>query len=161
MEKFTARSLAKLVFCIATSECVGAAGSVLSLRAIPEWYAYLVKPALTPPSWVFGPVWTTLYLLMGVAAFLVWKKGWRKPEVKTALSVFGLQLVLNGLWSSLFFGLKNPGWALVDIILLWASIIATMFTFAKVSKIAAWILVPYLLWVSFALYLNYAIWSLN
>ncbi len=127
----------------------------------PLWYAELVKPALTPPSWVFGPAWTTLYALMGIAAFLVWKQGWEKKRVKVALGVFGVQLFLNVIWSIIFFGFKSPGWALVDIVLLWLAIVLTLAAFYKVSKPAAYLLLPYILWVSFALYLNYSIWILN
>jgi benzodiazapine receptor len=151
----------KLVIAIVVSELAGIIGSVFTISAIPTWYATLVKPALNPPAWVFGPVWTTLYALMGVATFLVWKKGWEKKEVKTALGIFGIQLVLNTLWSVIFFGLHSPGAALVDIIFLWLAILATIIAFAKISRPAAWLLVPYILWVSFAAYLNYAIWMLN
>ncbi len=151
----------KLIIAVVVSELAGIIGSVFTVPAIPMWYATLVKPALNPPAWIFGPVWTTLYALMGVAAFLVWKKGWEKKEVKTALGIFGIQLVLNTLWSVIFFGLHSPGVALVDIIFLWLAILATIVAFAKISRAAAWLLAPYILWVSFAVYLNYSIWVLN
>lgn len=151
----------KLIIAIGASELAGVIGSVFTISAIPTWYAGLVKPALSPPSLVFGPVWTTLYALMGIAAFLVWKNGWEKKEVKTTLCVFGLQLALNVIWSIIFFGLHSPGWALVDIVLLWLAIVWTMFAFYKISRLAVYLLVPYLLWVSFASYLNYLIWVLN
>ena len=151
----------KLIIAIVVSELAGIVGSVFTVSAIPNWYAGLVKPALNPPSWVFGPVWTTLYALMGVAAFLVWKNDWEKKAVKTTLGVFGIQLFLNATWSIIFFGLHNPGWASVDIVALWLAIVWTMVVFSKISKPAAYLLVPYLLWVSFASYLNYSIWVLN
>ena len=151
----------KLAIAIVVAGLAGAIGSVFTVSAIPNWYAGLVKPALNPPSWVFGPAWTTLYALIGIAAFLIWKSGWDKKEVKKALGVFGIQLVLNALWSIIFFGLHSPGWALVDIIALWFAIVWTMVVFYKISKPAAYLLVPYILWVSFASYLNYSIWMLN
>ncbi len=151
----------KLIIAIVVSELAGIIGSVFTISAIPNWYAGLVKPALNPPSWVFGPVWTTLYALMGIAAFLVWRNGWERKEVKTALSIFGLQLFLNAIWSIIFFGLHSPGWALVDIVALWFAIVWTIAVFYKISKPAAYLLLPYILWVSFASYLNYAIWAFN
>jgi tryptophan-rich sensory protein len=151
----------KLVIAIGISELAGIIGSVFTISAIPNWYAGLVKPALNPPAWVFGPAWTTLYALMGIAAFLIWRMGWERKEVKMALGVFGIQLFLNAIWSIIFFGLQNPGWALVNIIFLWLAIVWTIAVFYKISKPAAYLLVPYLLWVSFASYLNYSIWALN
>ena len=150
-----------MVIAIAVSELAGIIGSIFTVSAIPNWYSTLVKPALNPPSWVFGPVWTTLYALMGIAAWLVWKSGWERKEIKVALGVFGIQLFLNAIWSIIFFGLQSPGWALVDIVVLWFAIVWTMFVFYKISKPAAYLLVPYILWVSFASYLNYSIWMLN
>jgi len=151
----------KLIIAVVASELAGVIGSLFTVSAIPTWYAGLVKPALNPPSWVFGPVWTTLYFLMGIAAFLVWRMGWERKEVKMALGVFGIQLFLNAIWSIIFFGLHNPGWALADIALLWLTIVWTIALFYKISKPAAYLLAPYLLWVSFASYLNYAILVLN
>lgn len=151
----------KLIFAIAVAELAGIIGSFFTISAIPNWYAGLVKPSLNPPAWIFGPVWTVLYVLMGVAAFLVWKNGWQRKDVRTALGVFGVQLLLNAIWSIIFFGFQSPGWALVDIILLWLAIIWTISIFYKISRPAAHLLLPYLFWVSFALYLNYAIWVLN
>lgn len=156
----------KLVIAIIVSEAAGIIGSVFTMPSIPTWYAGLTKPALNPPAWVFGPVWTTLFALMGISAWLVWRR-WdqgspsTKLRVKTALAIFGLQLFLNTLWSIIFFGLHSPGGALVEIIFLWLAILATIVAFAKISKPAAWLLAPYILWVSFAIYLNYIIWALN
>ncbi|MDO8261322.1 MAG: TspO/MBR family protein [Candidatus Magasanikbacteria bacterium] len=139
----------------------GAIGSIFTMPAIDSWYSNLVKPALNPPSWVFGPVWTTLYILMGVAAFIVYNHGWKKVEVKIALSIFGFQLILNTLWSIIFFGFQNPGLAFVEVVLLWTMIVLTIVSFSKISKKAAILLVPYLLWVSFASYLNLSLFLLN
>ena len=164
----------KLVIAIVVSELAGIIGSVFTMSSIAGWYAGLVKPALNPPAWVFGPVWTTLYALMGIATWLVWKQ-WdqgnpsTKLKVKIALAIFGLQLFLNAIWSIIFFGstsltingLNNIGIAFIDIAALWLAIVWTMVVFYKISKPACYLLVPYLLWVSFASYLNYSIWMLN
>lgn len=154
-------SALKLIVAIVVCELAGVVGSIFTTPSIPGWYAGLVKPALNPPSWVFGPVWTTLFVLMGIAAFLVWRKGLVRRDVKNALGIFIIQLILNTLWSVIFFGLHSPGGALIEIIFLWLAILATIISFAKISKPAAWLLVPYILWVSFAAYLNYSIWALN
>lgn len=122
-----------------------------------DWYANLDKPAWTPPGWVFGPVWTTLYLMMSVAAWLVWRRdGWRKP-----MFLYLLQLSLNAAWTPLFFGLRAPGWALLDIIALWITVLLTLRSFYRFSKPAGWLLVPYLGWISFASFLNYTLWRLQ
>ncbi len=163
----------KLIIAIVVSELAGIIGSGFTTPSIAGWYAGIVKPALNPPAWVFGPVWTTLFALMGIAAFLVWKKGLDRKDVhpvryskqsngvKIALGIFLGQLVLNTLWSIIFFGLHSPGGALIEIVFLWLAILATIIAFYKISKPAAWLLVPYILWVSFAMYLNYSIWVLN
>jgi len=150
-----------LVIAIAVSELAGVIGAVFTVPAISGWYATLAKPAVNPPSWVFGPVWIALYFLMGVAAFLVWRRGLATSGVKRALVIFDIQLILNVVWSIIFFGLHNPGGAFIEIIFLWLAILATTIAFAKISKFAAWLLVPYLLWVSFAGYLNFSIWIFN
>ncbi|MDD3150530.1 MAG: tryptophan-rich sensory protein, partial [Candidatus Gastranaerophilales bacterium] len=156
----------KLIIAIVVSELAGIIGSVFTRPSIAGWYAGLVKPALNPPAWVFGPVWTTLFALMGIAAFLVWSSYAKASEdkkkgIKIALTLFGIQLTLNTLWSIIFFGLHNPGLAFIEIIFLWLAIIATIIAFAKISRPAAWFLVPYIIWVSFAGYLNYSIWQVN
>ncbi len=150
----------KLVIAVVVSELAGVIGSFFTTSAIPTWYAGLVKPALNPPSWVFGPVWTALYALMGIAAFLIWKNQTATSK-NMAYRFFFIQLILNVVWSIIFFYHHNIGGAFIEIIFLWLAIIATIIAFAKISKPAAWLLVPYLLWVSFAMYLNYAIWMLN
>lgn len=154
-------NLFKLVIAVTISQLAGLIGSVFTISAIPLWYATLVKPALTPPAWVFGPVWTTLYALMGIAAFLIWKEGLNRREVKIALGIFIGQLALNTLWSIIFFGLHNPGAAMIEISFLWLAILATIAAFYKISRPAAYLLLPYILWVSFAAYLNLMIWVLN
>ncbi|MFA6158195.1 MAG: TspO/MBR family protein [Candidatus Paceibacterota bacterium] len=154
-------SFFKCISAIAVSELAGVIGSFFTFSAIPTWYSTLTKPTLNPPAWIFGPVWTTLYALMGIAAFLVWKKGLDRKDVRRALSVFGVQLTLNSVWSIVFFGLHSPGWALVNIALMWLAILWTMILFYKISRPATWLLMPYILWVSFAAYLNYSVWALN
>ncbi|MGB7957451.1 MAG: TspO/MBR family protein [Minisyncoccia bacterium] len=151
----------KLVAAIMISELAGVLGSVFTIRAIPDWYATLKKPKLNPPGWVFGPVWTILYLLMGISAFLVWQKGLGNTEVRIALILFAIQLVLNALWSIVFFGWRRPLLAFANIALMWLAIIATMISFLNISLPAFYLLLPYIIWVSFAAYLNFAIVRLN
>lgn len=151
----------KLVTAIIVSELAGIIGSVFTVSSVSSWYVILNKSPLNPPSAVFGPVWTTLYALMGIAAFLVWEKGLDRKDVKQALGIFAFQLFLNTLWSIIFFGLHSPGGAFAEIIFLWLAILATIVAFYKISKGAAYLLLPYILWVSFAAYLNYSIWVLN
>lgn len=151
----------KLLVSLTVAQSAGVLGSFFTVPSIPAWYAGLAKPSFAPPNWVFGPVWTMLFLLMGVAAYLVWRKGLEKREVRVGLTLFVAQLALNMLWSALFFGLRNPGAALVEIVVLWSAILATAIVFKKVSRPAGLLLLPYLLWVAFAAYLNYAIWKLN
>ena len=150
-----------LIIAIGLSLLAGAIGSFFTFNSIQYWYQFLEKPALNPPGWVFGPVWTLLYVLIGIALFLVWKKGWKKKAVKIAMNLFFIQLGLNALWSILFFGLQNPLLAFVEIVILWLLIVITMEKFYHISKPAMWLLIPYLLWVSFASYLNASIWLLN
>lgn len=154
-------SVIKLVVSVGVCLGAGAVGGIFTASSVESWYRTLAKPAFTPPSWVFGPAWTTLYILMGVALFLVWKRGTANPGVRTALTVFIIQLALNTLWSLLFFGLRRPLLGLIDIALLWAAILVTMVRFHPLSRTAAWLLAPYLAWVSFATALNFAIWRLN
>lgn len=151
-------NLLKLIIAILVAELAGVIGSIFTVTAIPIWYAALAKPALNPPNWVFAPVWSALFVLMGVAAFLVWRQGLDKKAVRIALIIFLGQLALNSLWSMIFFGLHNPGTAFLEIIILWLAILATIFFFYKVSRPAAYLLIPYILWVSFAGYLNFSIW---
>ncbi len=154
-------SVLKLIGSIILCELAGIIGSLFTVTAINSWYKTILKPALNPPSWIFGPVWTTLYALMGAALFLIWRKGFEKKEHRRALILFGFQLFLNAIWSIIFFGLHSPFWALVDILALWFSILATLILFFKISRAATYLLIPYLAWVSFATYLNFMIWMLN
>lgn len=155
------KSSLTLVGWVVLCEAAGGLGSLFTMPSVRSWYPSIVKPALNPPAWVFGPVWTTLFALMGIAAFLIWRQGTEKRAVRNALFVFGIQLALNVFWSLLFFGLHSPLASLVEIILLWVAILWTTIAFHRLSKPAAYLLVPYLLWVSFASYLNAAIWWLN
>lgn len=154
-------NLLKLVISILITEGAGIVGAIFTTRALRTWYPALKKPSFDPPNSVFAPVWTTLFALIGISLFLVWRKGVDKPGVKPALTIFGVQLGLNVLWSLLFFGLKSPFYALIDIAFLWAAILATIIAFFPLSILASVLLIPYLLWVSFAAVLNYSIWQLN
>lgn len=155
------RKVLLLAAAVAVSFLPGVVGSLLTAPAIPTWYAGLIKPAFNPPDWVFGPAWTLLYLLMGIALFLVVRNGPADRRVKVAAGAFAVQLVLNGLWSYVFFGLRAPGWALIEIGVLWVSILIALILFLRISRTAGLLLIPYLLWVTFAAVLNGAIWRLN
>ena len=144
--------------------CLGAqlTGSFLTMPAIRSgWHAGLEKPFFNPPGWLFGPVWTALYFLMAVAAWMVWRQGSGNVQVKSALMIFFVQLVFNVLWSALFFGMRKPGWAFMEIIVLWLLILVTCIVFSRVNRLAAWLLLPYLGWVLYAAVLNGAIWWMN
>ena len=151
----------KLIGAVLICQLAGAIGSLFTYRAIPLWHASLVKPVFNPPNWIFGPVWLTLYTIMGISAFIVWSQGWERREVKTALYVFAGQLFLNSLWSVIFFGLRSPLFAFVEILVLWVFIALTIYYFYKISKLSGLLLVPYILWVSFAALLNLSIAILN
>jgi tryptophan-rich sensory protein len=161
MAKSRKISIIKLVVSIIIAELVGIIGSFFTTPAISSWYQFLIKPSFSPPNWIFAPVWTTLFLLMGIAAYLVWSEGFEKRDAKIALSVYGVQLVLNLLWSVLFFGLQFPFYGFLEIIALWITIALNILVFYRVSRKAAYLLIPYILWVSFAAILNYSIWQLN
>jgi benzodiazapine receptor len=150
----------KLVASIILCQVAGFLGSLFTTPAIPTWYKTLNKPSFTPPNWIFSPVWISLFLLMGISLFMVWRRQ-DHPKFKTALFFFFVQLILNILWSVSFFGLKSPFLGLIDIILLWIAILLTILNFLKVSKIGGLLLVPYLIWVSFATLLNFFLWILN
>jgi len=155
------KKAAGIIVAIVVCELAGIIGSLFTTPSIPGWYAGLVKPSFNPPAWVFAPVWTTLYAMMGLAAWLVYEKGLKRPEVKKALAVFAVQLVLNTLWSIVFFGAHQLLGAVIVIVLLWATILWAILLFLKISKAAAWLLVPYILWVSFATVLTVTIYVLN
>ena len=156
-----AKNIIGLIVAVVTCELVGIAGSVFTASSVGTWYAGIVKPPFNPPLWVFAPVWTALFLLMGIASFLIWKKGLKKKNVKVALIVFGAQLVLNLAWSLIFFGFHSISLAFAEIIILWIAILATGILFYKISKPAALLLLPYLIWVGFAGYLNFSLLTLN
>ncbi len=147
----------KLIVSISICLSIGFIAGMFTSSAISSWYAGLIKPSFNPPNWIFGPVWTLLYVLMGVALYLVWTK----PVSKLAITFFVIQLALNFLWSFLFFYFKNPLAALIDIVLLLIMIILTMMQFYPVSKTAAFLFIPYALWVCFAAILNFSIYYLN
>jgi len=149
--------LASILLC----QAAGLIGSVFTAPAIPTWYASLKKPFFTPPSWIFAPVWVTLFTLMGISLYIVWKKGLGRREVRRGVSLFGVQLALNVLWSVVFFGMHSPLYGLVIIVLLWAVLLATVVAFYRISKPAGMLLIPYFLWGSFASVLNLAILVLN
>lgn len=155
------KDLYKLVVSISLCLFVGFTGSLVTSPSIATWYTTLQKPFFNPPNWIFAPVWTLLYILMGTAAYLVWKKGLKKKGVAFALKLFLLQLALNFLWSLLFFGFHSPLLAFLDICILWILLFLTIITFWKLSKPAAYLLVPYIAWASFASILNLFIVRLN
>ena len=150
-----------LLAAIAICQSAGIIGSVFTYPSIQTWYAALEKPFFSPPNWVFAPIWLALYTLMGIAAYLVWEKGIKKKNVRAALQLFGAQLALNALWSILFFGMRSLLYSFVEIVVLWILIAATTFKFYKISKRAGMLMVPYILWVSFAMVLNFSILMLN
>jgi tryptophan-rich sensory protein len=161
MSGFKLRDVIAAAIFILVSEAAGIIGAIFTTDAVATWYPTLTKPSFNPPNWLFGPVWTTLYALMGVAAFLIWRHGWSAPGVKIALALFAAQLILNSLWSIIFFGMHALLPAFIEIIFLWVLILATIVAFLRVSPGAAGLLVPYILWVSFASLLNFSLWRLN
>ncbi|MDA1061105.1 MAG: tryptophan-rich sensory protein [bacterium] len=153
------RNVFKLVFAILICQAAGIVGSFFTAPSISGWYSTLNKPSFNPPSWIFGPVWILLYLLMGVALYLILVD--RKKDRSVALWLFGIQLVLNSVWSIIFFGLHNPFYALIELVILWIAIVLTVWKFWKINVKAGSLLLPYIVWVTFAMLLNYSIWQLN
>ncbi len=151
------RRFGSLMFFIVLCFAVAATGALFSPD---DWYASLTRPGYAPPNWVFGPVWTVLYLMMGFSGWLVWQSPGPAAR-RLAMIAFGVQLLLNAAWSAIFFGLHQPGWALVEICMLWTAILTTILLFRRYSTVAAALLTPYLAWVSYATVLNYGFWSLN
>ena len=139
----------------------GALGGIATSAGMDSWYATLTKPSWNPPGWVFGPVWGTLYLAMAVAAWLVYRKAGSLSGAAAPLGIFAIQLVFNALWSFVFFAWERPGWAFIEIVVLWVAILATMIAFFSRSTVAGGLMIPYLAWVSFAAVLNWTIWRLN
>ena len=156
------RSTRWIGFAVIVAICLGAGGlgAIVTTPEIEGWYRTLQKPTWIPPDSVFGPVWTTLYVLMAIAAWLVWKPAGSKAAAMP-LAFFGAQLLLNVSWSWIFFGMHQPAWAFVEIVILWLAILATTAAFFRCLKAAGWLLVPYLAWVSFAGVLNFTIWRMN
>jgi tryptophan-rich sensory protein len=156
------RPIVALAVAAVAVEAVGASGAVFTAQGLSEWYGTLQRPALAPPNWVFAPVWTTLFALVGGALWLVWRRADSSPRtVRIAFGVFLIHFVFNLGWSAVFFGAREIGWGLAVIALLWLPIVATMWAFDRVDRRAALLLVPYLPWVSFAAYLNYRFRVLN
>ncbi len=151
----------KFIIALLIPLLVGAISGYFTSESVETWYRTLVKPDFNPPNWLFAPVWTSLYVMMGIACFLVWKSNVGNVQKKNALWLYAVQLALNFCWSFIFFYLREPGWAVVEIVALWVMILLTIITFMRISKVAGWLLIPYLAWVSFASVLNYAIWHLN
>jgi tryptophan-rich sensory protein len=157
------KQLPKFIISVAIPLAVGAVSGFMTKESISGWYATLIKPSFNPPNYLFAPVWTALYILMGIAFFLVWRAHDQHyyHSKRQAIIFYIIQLALNFSWSILFFYFQQPLWALADIILLWVMIFVTIMAFAKVSSWGAWLLVPYICWVSFATLLNFNIWELN
>ena len=155
------KPIIKLLISIAIPLVVGALAGFFTSSSVDGWFTTVIKPSFNPPNWLFAPVWTTLYIMMGIAFYLVWKSKGNEKIKKSAIILFSFQLALNFLWSFIFFYAHQPGWALVDIAALWVLIFFTIIWFGKISPVAAWLLVPYICWVSFATVLNYAIWKIN
>ncbi len=154
-------SVIKLVVGIIASFAAGGIGSLFTFKAIPTWYAGLKKPPYTPPNWVFGPVWTILYIMMGISVFFVWRNGLSASSAMLTFILFWGQLSVNALWSVIFFGMKSKGGGVITIITLWFLILATIVASFRVSTLAGVLLIPYVVWVSVASYLNIGVWLLN
>lgn len=155
------KNFLKLIGSVLLCELVGIMSTPFTIASIPTWYRTLNKPFFSPPNWIFGPVWTILYALMGVSLYLVWEKGIKNRKTKTALLYFFIQLALNFLWTFIFFGFHSPLAAFVTIVILWIMILVSIRKFYPLSKTAAYLLIPYILWVSFASVLNFSIIVLN
>lgn len=152
---------AKLILAIVIPLAVGFISGFFTITGVGSWYQTIQRPSWNPPNWIFGPVWTTLYVMMGIALYLIWKADVSSSLKNYAILLFTLQLILNFFWSFIFFNQQQPCWAFAEIVALWVLILFTIFAFAKINSLAAWLLVPYISWVSFAAMLNYAIWKLN
>lgn len=159
--KLVMKNFIKLASSIVICFLAAGIGSVFTSSAIPSWYATLTKPSFSPPNYLFGPVWTILYILMGISLYIIWNKGIKNKKVKAALYIFGIQLLLNTIWSPVFFGAHALLLAFIIIVALWFYIVKTIKAFAKIDKLASYLLYPYLAWVSFASILNFSVWFLN
>ena len=154
------REIVKIIIAVIICQLAGIIGSFFTADSISGWYATLVRPEFSPPNWIFAPVWITLYTLMGISLYLVWKEK-NKQNITPALLVFFAQLILNAIWSIIFFRLQSPFYAFIIIIFLWLLIAGSIYFFYRISKTAAYLLIPYIVWVSFAAVLNFYIWILN
>lgn len=154
------KTILALIVSIIVAQAAGAIGSFFTAGSVSNWYAYLEKPAFSPPNFLFAPVWLALYVLMGLAAFLVWRKR-QAVSAKSTLWLYLVHLAFNAAWSVIFFGLHSPGWAFLEILVLWLLIALVGFKFFKISRLAGILFAPYFLWVSFAAVLNFFIWRLN
>ena len=155
------RGFLKLLAFIIICQLAGIIGGLATTTSVNTWYQQINKPSFTPPDWIFGPVWITLYALMGIAVYLVWRQRVSNPKAKTAIVLFFSQLALNALWSILFFGFRSPGLAFIEILALWAFVLFTTIYFFRISLAASGLMLPYILWSSFAVALNFEIWRLN
>ncbi|MBW6470279.1 MAG: tryptophan-rich sensory protein [Methanosarcinaceae archaeon] len=151
----------KLIFSISICQFAGVVGSIFTSPSIPVWYATLQKPYFSPPNWIFAPVWILLFTLMGISLYLILKENLNDRTVKIGIAIFSFQLILNISWSFLFFTFQNILYALFEIIILWFAILLTIYQFWKINKKSSYLLIPYLLWVTFAAILNFTIWILN
>jgi len=154
-------NIVKLVVSIVICQLTGFIGTFFTSDSITTWYTALNKPSFNPPDWIFGPVWIILYLMMGISLFVVWKEDLKNKEIKSAFIIFILQLIFNAAWSVVFFGAQSIIGELIVIIILWVLILITILKFIKISRVAGILLIPYLLWVSFATVLNFFIYNLN
>lgn len=154
-------NIKRLIISLILPQLAGLVGSFFTIPAISSWYLNLEKPSFSPPNWIFGPAWVTLYLLMGISAYLVWQKIDENQKAKKSLWFFCIHLIFNASWSLMFFGLKSPGLGLINIIIIWLLIIVLIIKFWKINRWSSYLLIPYLAWVSFASLLNYFIWILN
>ncbi|MFX1598861.1 MAG: TspO/MBR family protein [Promethearchaeota archaeon] len=161
MEKKPLSDWIKAPVSIISSLLIGFAGNIFNFESLETWYPTLIKPDWTPPNWIFAPVWSTLFILMGISTFLVWREGFDKRIVKIALSVYVIQFALNLMWSWAFFGLQSPLFGFIVIVVLWIAILANIIVYARISKIAAAILLPYIVWVTIASVLNFSVYVLN
>jgi tryptophan-rich sensory protein len=151
----------KIIIAIIICEAAGLIGAIFTTPNIASWYATLDKPVFSPPNWLFGPVWTTLYFLMGIAVALIWQKGLKEQKVKKSFIFFWVHLFFNAIWSIIFFGWHQIFWAFCDIIIIWLMILILLIMFGRLKKSAAYLLIPFFIWVSLASVLNFALWWLN
>jgi tryptophan-rich sensory protein len=155
------KNILLIIFSILIAQLTGAIGSIFTIASIQNWYVFLEKPFFAPPNWLFAPAWLTLYTLMGIAAFLIWQKRDNLAARNSALKIYGIHLLFNACWSIIFFGLRNPGLAFFEIVILWLLILVITVKFFRIRKAAGFLFIPYLLWVSFASVLNFFIWMIN